>query len=735
MDHLVTACPHFAHIEVPYLFDESCPFIYDNQLWSEYPERVGWDLKTFHDADFTNGGRNTTHQASAFLQTWLYFGIMHAVTGVPVNTNDFIRINDHRKHVVSTTYLPQYFSRWKEHVSALSEEEKLELIVATDAAVKTLTDTITLYIGWRTPLSNEVILSITILHKTLMCAKRVALPESDYVPTIPYYQDSREVIDDQLYKRGWCKRDVAKHHQSHSCLAMYFAISLGPRLVNRDHPNCSLTDCSALQVDESTYVTKHATSGCDCKHIKVDIEALSSVIESGATPLIRLSQPPRADRHRLDIITHRNYVCVTHVWVDGLGNPYDNSLPTCQLILLQESVNALYPHKPDNENIPFWIDSLCIPVSLAKVVIRKQAIAAMARVYSQAEKVLVLESELQMSSRHTSKEEIALRISFSVWWSRLWTLQEGIFAKELWFQFRDGPLDGKKLVEQNDRARRVSSTFGWSASEEICYEGLGYLRELYSFRSEPATSRATFILQAVNWRSSSKLSDETICLATLFNLDVNILLKTPMEDRLKKFILMQQYFPSTSLFFSGAKMDEDGFRWAPKTFVFSRAGLLPAYQRNPDQGSSRFERQTTLAKADIEGLHVELFGFRLEVLEGSSTVDGHTLVREETSELWYTLRPMKKTIATPFVDLELYQIPNLSLVLPVCPADGTLYYGILVSVYKEEDGVLFSRFVSRVTLHQWGTRSLVSVRSVLGIEEPRPAKAKRLKVDQKWCIG
>lgn len=35
------------------------------------------------------------------------------------------------------------------------------------------------------------------------------------------------------------------------------------------------------------------------------------------------------------------YVAISHIWADGLGNPKENAMPRCQLMLLQAGVNAL----------------------------------------------------------------------------------------------------------------------------------------------------------------------------------------------------------------------------------------------------------------------------------------------------------------------------------------------------------------------------------------------------------
>ncbi|KIW30076.1 uncharacterized protein PV07_05852 [Cladophialophora immunda] len=80
----------------------------------------------------------------------------------------------------------------------------------------------------------------------------------------------------------------------------------------------------------------------------------------------------------------------------------------------------------------------------------------MGKNYEEVAKVLVVDVELLKSTTAgLPAEEIATRISYSVWWSRLWTLQEAVFATEFQFQFQNTGLDGKDLVGRSDAARDV----------------------------------------------------------------------------------------------------------------------------------------------------------------------------------------------------------------------------------------------------------------------------------------
>lgn len=769
MDHIPKASSDFDHVDVPFLFDESCPFIYDNGVWMDYPTRAGWDLESFSDGDFTNRGRNTSIQAASFLQAWLYFGMLHCITGIPVETYDFVRIHDQSAtRTVSMKDLGLYLARWKEAINGWPADERVSRTNAMDNSIREMTNIQVQYLGWKTPLPDVIVLSINILHKTLMRVKRAMLKHSDFEPRLNYFQGSRDLIDQRLSDRGWCVRDISRHHQGQSCLVMYYALSLGPRLVSRDHTACLNTECLTLQVDHATYRTQHVLPGCDCAHVGVDVTQICDLINQDQTPILTLSSrndnPPKL--HISSAGNDLNYVCISHVWANGFGNLHANSLPLCQLTRIQNYVNDLYPPSDSSySNIPFWLDTLCVPVAADDYPTRRRAIIAMRDVYAHAAKVLVVDVELLAADCiGTSDEEIATRISYSIWFSRLWTLQEAVFAKKLYFQFRDAAVDAEELVRRSDAAASNSSyatkrALPFQLAQEITYEALNYLRELYAFKSAPPTSasRASFILQTVSWRSTSWASDEAVCLAAIFNLAPPAfasILSIPTSEpaaRLRRFILHQRHFPAVALFFSGPKMDDaDGFRWAPRSFVFGRASLLPAYQRRADRGAvGRFKREEEeeAAWAEERGLRVRFPGFRFaaSALGNCARAAGGRMLFRDTGAAglggeeapWYTFRMMDKTATRPFFDTEVDQIADLALVLPRIPDSRGLYYGVVVSIYREDaDGVLFARMVARASVDAWGENDTVGIRIILGIDDPVvPAEAARLGEEQQWCIG
>lgn len=76
----------------------------------------------------------------------------------------------------------------------------------------------------------------------------------------------------------------------------------------------------------------------------------------------------------------------------------------------------------------------------------------MAITYKAAHRILVFDKSLQMIDSTVFTEEALIRIRYSPWPSRLWTMQEGRLGLALYFQFRD-----KAISLDDDRAHQFST--------------------------------------------------------------------------------------------------------------------------------------------------------------------------------------------------------------------------------------------------------------------------------------
>lgn len=156
---------------------------------------------------------------------------------------------------------------------------------------------------------------------------------------------------------------------------------------------------------------------------------------------------------KLDLLSHdlhehhaRKYVAISHVRSQGLGNSYSNSLPLCQISRLQGLVDRLYPTV--SGPVPFWIDTLCIPLTAPG---KYLAIEALHDVYRRADKTVVLEDSVCKTPIRSAEQNMT-KVKDSQWAKRLWTISEGAIATSLKIQFKDSALDMLDIIRDYSSA-------------------------------------------------------------------------------------------------------------------------------------------------------------------------------------------------------------------------------------------------------------------------------------------
>lgn len=205
--------------------------------------------------------------------------------------------------------------------------------------------------------------------------------------------------------------------------------------------------CTAYQNDPLNYQTQHKNAGCTCEELLIDQDVTTKILESGSLPLIHINKHNTLAELSVDIVASNSasiYVALSHVWADGLGNPMSNALPRCQLsnigeILKKLNIESNIQNDEKTQEFELWCDTLCCPIAPEQA--KTLALEQMYQTYEQARCTLVLDNSLRMHSFDTlDLDEVCVRILFSPWMRRLWTLQEASLpAKKnrLWFQFRD----------------------------------------------------------------------------------------------------------------------------------------------------------------------------------------------------------------------------------------------------------------------------------------------------------
>ncbi|KAL9609981.1 MAG: hypothetical protein Q9167_005283 [Letrouitia subvulpina] len=370
-----------------------------------------------------------------------------------------------------------------------------------------------------------------------------------------------------------------------------------------DHAKCSKIKCFASQIDNDTYVTKHIDSNCRCNHVTIDSEVVKTILQSGKIP--RFLFRPRG--HQMDfeiaLVDFGPYVAISHVWAHGLGNAQANSLPLCQIQRLYNYVSSLETKlKEDRALEPFalWIDTLGVPLEREG---RKLALKSLQRTYMESACCLILDEELYSTSRDCSPEEIWLRLAIFAWSRRLWTFQEGfVTGDKLYIQFSDGPIDVKGL-------RKLVKPSLCSPLFTECIEDAK--RHLPRER-DVASSEQTLIgsiTEACRYRTTSRISDECFCLASIARLDVqDIVQAATHEEKMRLFLLHLQELPKAIIFHIGPRLMVKNFHWAPLTFLY------------PEPSSNIFgstDDEDAVAQCLSSGLQAKWPGFFLNFPPGA----------------------------------------------------------------------------------------------------------------------
>lgn len=335
---------------------------------------------------------------------------------------------------------------------------------------------------------------------------------------------------------------------------------------------------------------------------------------SGKIPLLSIIVDERADAVVVSVEPYKaglEYIAISHVWADGLGNTDRNALPRCQLLRMRQLldelrdqarswnlINRLRPstltRRYRNVSMRFWLDTLCVPLRQHHADARDRAISQMKDVYMNAYQVLVLDTELQ-SIDPLDISEAFMRISLSGWMRRLWTLHEGVLGNRLLIKFKNGTLNLEKGYKelgfkfQADLGRKFECVFGtpmadarqtfWrmrSLRDELFVgpEGkiVGISRKTIRYKDpyqEAVLRRCSRIMQAFDacrYRTTSRTEDMYICLANLLGWDTSNLWSVPVNRRMRLLLEQQEVLPQGVLFVPGPRMHEHGWRWAVTEF-------------------------------------------------------------------------------------------------------------------------------------------------------------------------
>ena len=119
MDHFPPVLRPHRPLQVPYLGGE-----YDNKSFEEYPTRHGYNVQQLQAG---NVDPETIAATKTFLQTWFYFGMLHQVLGLKIETADFVRTECTGGAYITTARLPKYLHIWRESLSMIPDTDSVAM--------------------------------------------------------------------------------------------------------------------------------------------------------------------------------------------------------------------------------------------------------------------------------------------------------------------------------------------------------------------------------------------------------------------------------------------------------------------------------------------------------------------------------------------------------------------------------------------------------------------------------
>ena len=316
--------------------------------------------------------------------------------------------------------------------------------------------------------------------------------------------------------------------------------------------NSTPTHNRSLLLDPNDYVPLHRSPRCSCSFIRPPIYDVIGHLANGRIPVMIFNGNVLSVRDSCDV----DYVAISHVWADGLGSTAEVGLPACQISHIASLARRLVPGGA------FWLDALCIPEEDAS---RRRAIALMAQTYEHAAKVLVTDGGVRTQcSLASPKEECILRIATSGWMQRIWTLQEGMLARELCFEVSDGFID---VTHFNGPSFHLA----WACIPLLRRRphGLESL-EYHAVSNDPPRCSYRDVIALLRHRTTSKSRDESVAIAGLLGVDAAELVAIPDGDARMRTLLMRcRTLPRCVAVYGwfSRRLDIPGFRWAPSSIT------------------------------------------------------------------------------------------------------------------------------------------------------------------------
>ncbi|KAK6345372.1 hypothetical protein TWF718_007289 [Orbilia javanica] len=806
---------------------------WDGGSFDEYPERRQFDPTTqkFYAEDV----ENSPDASYAFYQTWLYLGLLSEAFFCEDPNEILLRHDDEVGGLVLTTEgLGQVVDHWWETLDSMDLPEKVEGIINSIQAIRKVYNQFReidvpngsdlIWAEKITPLGESVRFAIALLCDALgysissVCGPNLDPQIEKYnskwsredelpYPAYPYFRWTiGSVLDEAMDRSLLCPVEKAQLADSSPAFLCYLLSLPETNRYEGQHGDCTATHCVGNNIDEETYVTKHVDEDCDCEHDGPNIEDVKKCLRDGHIPSLVISivdgeyqgmrvKPQKVEQTSVwrfhqgksGIAKSLDYVALSHVWSDGLGNPKANTLPQCQLKRLAYYTNytmkdgrargmkggfekafskkhsfakrsgTVWEQSGDFE-CALWTDTLCVPLENEY---RKLAIKTMNQVYRQARYVMILDASIAYHDFSTD-EELMGRIVLSTWMRRVWTLQEAIIGMEkLAICTQDQVVDHVDVVERlrvevNEGNRSLiggvlesvailgddgfAGLNGAVAIMEFTSKGSKILDGGKNYKEKELEQEQFVLFMEHLWtligrRATTKEEDRVLVACNIMYKDVGKVLKGKGHTgRMTALLDQLDEVPAGAIFKSGERVPIDGYRWACHNFKLSAWG--------------RFDLQNP-GIVTPQGLLVKFAGYILP--EKPTRPDFPLMVEYAGEQEFYLITCSYQQNTGKYLTSEDWSevLERDSDNLAIIRSDGAPFMhsmhlkdggmvpceqrrAILVSITQEQGGVVYCRHESFV----WLTKAPgPEYESLLSSTHPTVVTDDIRSTSQQWCVG
>lgn len=533
------------------------------------PQHINQCHPSLKDLDVAEAARST----AAFIQSWLYFGLLEAICARPISISYLTRPSPDQRKWMYSQNLTVLLEIWRRGLDVVEDDfREATLRKARDCAMLASTILSEVYAETRKngfSELRELIVAVepglSALHEAIVgfIQREMGLEIKTFGGTDASKNPFPRPYSERLIAKGWCRFVIASAEIAMSPSLLRYIDAADFRERTKGHEGCTAEQCNRNQVQLSTYKQGHRNSNFHCRFLKPSIKDVLAILDAGKIPVVQLS--PKSNSLQLGAVDHddskADYIAFSHVWADGLGSSPEVGLPKCQISRLHHLAGQRLKY-----GAWFWIDGLCVP---SQQPFRGKAIEMMKTTYQNATGVIVLDNGLRSLSVSASALEVGWAVFASGWFGRLWTYQEGFLPPWVDLELADGLFDLYSLIQQ-----LYKSYYGFSTSPfptVFVRDLLAVLQKVRPLdrqaKNRPMVKKVVDIFNAFSRRRTSRPDDQLLVMGPLLDVDVRDLMKLTGEDRWVHFYISLREIPWTVLFDRRPKLTTYPFRWAPASWI------------------------------------------------------------------------------------------------------------------------------------------------------------------------